>query len=83
MWLRAVETLRRGFNGVRGGFGGPWSKSADRVAARRTIFCRNVRQSTDRIARTAMNVVICGYFVRSIMLCFTDRQWTATDRRLK
>lgn len=29
---------------------------------------------TARIARTAMNVVICGYFVRSIMLCFTDRQ---------
>jgi hypothetical protein len=40
-------------------------------------------QSTARIARTAINVVICGYFVRSIMLCFTDRQWTVTDRRLK
>ena len=45
VWLgpRVVEDPRRGFNGARGGLGGPWSKSADRAVARRTIFCRNVR----------------------------------------
>jgi hypothetical protein len=31
-------------------------------------------QSTDRIARTIGIVVVCGYFVRSTMLCFTDHQ---------
>jgi hypothetical protein len=41
--LGVVEDPRRGFNGARGGLGGPWSKSADRAVARRTIFCRNVR----------------------------------------
>ena len=33
------------------------------------------------MARMAVNVVVCGYSVRLTMLCFTDRQWTVTDRR--
>jgi hypothetical protein len=64
--LGVVEDPRSGLNAVRGGFGGPWSKSADRAVARRTIFCRNVQQNTARIARTAGNVAFCRTFLRSV-----------------
>src|ERR671911_176659 len=37
--------------------------------ARTTIFCRYVRQSTARIARTARSVEICRDFVRAVLLC--------------
>jgi hypothetical protein len=40
--------------------------STDRAVARRTIFCRNVRQNTARIARTIDNVVVCRDFARSV-----------------
>jgi hypothetical protein len=49
---------------------------------RRIISYHKIQQDTDRIARTAVNVVVCGYSARSTRLCFTDRQWTVTDRRL-
>jgi hypothetical protein len=73
MALGAVEDPCRGFNGVRGGSGGPWSKSADRETARRTIICRYVRQCTARIARTAMNIVICRTFSRAVLLLVIAR----------
>ncbi len=65
--LGVVEDPRRGFNDVRGGSRGPWSKSADRAVARRTIFCRNVRQNTDRSARTVGNTAISKDFVRAVL----------------
>jgi hypothetical protein len=61
-WVGVVEDPRRGFNGVRGGSGGLWSRSVDRGAARRPIFCRKVRQNTARIDRTAGNTAICRIF---------------------
>ena len=42
-------------------------------AARRTIICRYVRQSTARIARTAMNIVICRTFSRAVLLLVIAR----------
>jgi len=47
--------------------------SADRGAARRTIFCRNVRQNTARIARTVGNTAICGDIVRSVLTTIFTR----------
>ena len=47
---------------------------------RRIISYHKIQQDTDRIARIAVNVVVCGHSVRSTRLCFTDRQWTVTDR---
>ena len=41
--------------------------------ARRTIFCRNVRQSTARIDRTARRALAHRYFLRSILLVDTVR----------
>jgi hypothetical protein len=40
---------------------------------RRIISYHKIQQDTDRIARIAVNVVVCGYSVRSTWLCFTDR----------
>ena len=48
-------------------------------SARRMIFCRNVRQSTARIDRTARKVLICRDFVRMVLSCSIDRLWTATE----
>jgi hypothetical protein len=63
-----VEDPRRSFNGVRGGFGGLWSRSVDRRRARRMISWRNVQQSTARIARTFDNMAICRTFMRSVFI---------------
>jgi hypothetical protein len=43
----------------------PWRamvEVVDRRAPRRTIFCRNVRQNSARIARTVFNVAVCRTF---------------------
>jgi hypothetical protein len=45
----------------------------DRRAARRTIFCRNVRQHTARIARIIDNLVICRTFMRSVLTVIITR----------
>jgi hypothetical protein len=42
--------------------------------ARRTIFCRNVRQNIARIDRIPMNVVICRTFSRAVLLLVIDRR---------
>jgi hypothetical protein len=55
-----------GYNDVYESLEGLWSKFADRRVARRTIFCRNVRQNTDRIARTVRKVLISRSFMRSV-----------------
>ena len=52
----------------------------DRRAARRTIFCRNVRQNSARIARTVFNVAVCRTFLRSVLLWVIDPQRMVTDR---
>jgi hypothetical protein len=49
-------------------------------AARRTIFCRNVRQTTARIDRTIDNVVVCRDFVRSVYFTTTTRGDGLIDR---
>ena len=51
--------------------------------ARRTIFCRNVRQNTARIDRTVGNTAISRTFVRSVLSQDIDRQWTVTERHGK
>jgi hypothetical protein len=53
------------------------------VAARRTIFCRNVWQSTARIDRTVRKVLISRYFVRAVLSWGIDRQGMVTDRSRK
>src|SRR5215203_223904 len=40
-------------------------------------------QSIARIARTAMNVVICRGFARAVLSWGIDRQWTVTERSHK
>jgi hypothetical protein len=40
-------------------------------------------QNTASIARTAMNVVICRTFLRSVLLWVIDRQGMVTDRSYK
>ena len=52
-------------------------------AARRTIFCHNIRQNSARIARTARNVVICRAYLRSVLLRVIDRHGMDTDRHIK
>jgi hypothetical protein len=63
---QAVETLRRGFNGVRGGFWREMVEVSRLGTAKRSIFCRNVQQNTARIDCIAMNVVICRTFSRAV-----------------
>jgi hypothetical protein len=41
------------------------------------------RKSTDRIARTARNVVFCRTFLRSVLLWVIDRHGMDTDRSHK
>jgi hypothetical protein len=52
-------------------------------AAERTIYCRNVRQSTDRIARTIFNVAVCRAFLRSVLSVVYRPSGTITDRSRK
>ena len=58
---------RRGLNGIPDGFEGPWPRQGDWGAARRAIFCRNDRQNTARIDRTAHNGAFCRAFLRSVL----------------
>ena len=47
--------------------------------ARRTIFCRNVRQNTARIDRTVGNTAISRDFVRAVLSrVSTARGWLST-----
>jgi hypothetical protein len=52
-------------------------------AVRRTIYCRNFRQNTDRMARTVHNVALSRTFVRSVLLQAIDRHGMDTDRSQK
>jgi hypothetical protein len=52
-------------------------------AVRRTIFCRNTRQNTARIDRTAMNAAICRALLRSVLPGVIDPQRRVTDRHGK
>jgi hypothetical protein len=51
-------------------------------APRRTIFCRNVRQNIDRIARIAFDTLICRHFLRSIAYSAITRGDDPIDRSL-
>jgi hypothetical protein len=62
-----VEDPRSGLNGIPDGFEGPWPRQGDWGAARRAIFCRNDRQNTARIDRTAHNGAFCRTFLRSVL----------------
>ena len=47
------------------------------------ISHHEIQQNTARIARTAMIVVICRAFLRSVLLLVIARQWIITDRSRK
>jgi hypothetical protein len=53
--------------------------STDRAVARRTIFCRNVRQNTARIDRTAINLPICSTFMRVVLYPAIARRQKVID----
>jgi hypothetical protein len=46
-------------------------------------LARRTSQRTDRIARTAHNVAVCRYFLRSVILWVIDPQRMVTDRHVK
>jgi len=75
-----VEDPRRRFNGVRGGFGGLWSRSVDRRTARRMISWRNVQQDTARNARIIDNMLIYRTFMQSVVFITTTRRDGYIDR---
>jgi hypothetical protein len=68
---RGPESLLFGYNDVQGGFEGPWPVRRPR---QEEPSPQQVSQTTDRIARIAMNVVICRTFSRAVLLLVVDRQ---------
>jgi hypothetical protein len=78
-----LEDSRRGLNGIPDGFEGPWPRQGDWRAARRTTFCRNVRQNIDRIDRTARSMEICRCFLRSVLSVIIARRHDLIDRQDK
>ena len=52
-------------------------------SARRTIFCCNIRQSTDRIARTVRNVAFPNACLLSVLPRVIARHRMVTDRHVK
>ena len=51
--------------------------------ARRTIFCRNVRQNTDRIDRTVGDLAISRSFLRAVLTAIITPEGGFTDRHRK
>jgi hypothetical protein len=49
-------------------------------SARRTIFCRSVRQNIARTARTIRNAAVCRTFMRSVLFTTTMRGDGFIDR---
>jgi hypothetical protein len=49
----------------------------------RTADAKDSPPSIDRIDRTARNVGVCRYFLRSVLLWVIDRQGMITDRHYK
>jgi hypothetical protein len=52
-------------------------------AVRSMIFCCNVRESSDRIARIPLDTQICRTFLRSVLLWVIDRHGMYSDRSRK
>jgi hypothetical protein len=52
-------------------------------AVRSMIFCCNVRESSDRIARIPLDTQICRTFLRSVLLWVIDRQGMVIARHYK